>query len=480
METAPDYSVRKESMAKSLLKILRILLIVLLLIVAVNVLEPLFRKGPDPDYAEEIARMEFEAEGPGGESILCIDDNEEALLCRLRMIGSAERSVVLSTFDLRPDDSGTDVIAALYHAAQRGVQVRILIDGVYQLLYLDGSELFQAFASHENVEVRIYNPVSLENIFRLNYRMHDKYLIIDGEMYLLGGRNTNDIFLGDKKQGINIDRDILVRSVPGEKGESLAALEDYFQEIWEEDCVKGKKITHGKDFYTDQYEILESRYAALKEKYGDMETYDDWQEAVYPADKITLLTNGTPAQKRSPLMLQAIAYLAGEGEDILIQTPYAICDDYMYDVLRDIADRAQVQIVLNAVERGSNPWGCTDYLNQKDRILDTGVEVFELMNEYAVHTKTVLIDDNLSIVGSYNLDIRSTYLDTELMLVIDSPELNSHIREIESAYMEKSKKVLSDGQETEGSLYRNIPFDREKEMLYGILRVLIRPIRHLL
>ena len=244
--------------------------------------------------------------------------------------------------------------------------------------------------------------------------------------------------------------------------------------------MKGKKITHGEDFYTDQYEILESRYAALKEKYGDMETYDGWQEAVYPADKITLLTNGTPAQKRSPLMLQAIAYLMGEGNDILIQTPYAICDDYMYDVLKDTADRAQVQIILNAVERGSNPWGCTDYLNQKDRILDTGVQVFELMNEHAVHTKTVLIDDNLSVVGSYNLDIRSTYLDTELMLVIDSPELNSHIRKMESLYMEKSKKVLPGGQETEGSLYRNIPFDREKEIFYGILRVLIRPIRHLL
>ena len=179
-------------------------------------------------------------------------------------------------------------------------------------------------------------------------------------------------------------------------------------------------------------------------------------------------------------MLQAIAYLMGKGNDILIQTPYAICDDYMYDVLKETADRAQFQIILNAVERGSNPWGCTDYLNQKDRILDTGVQVFELMNEHAVHTKTVLIDDNLSVVGSYNLDIRSTYLDTELMLVIDSPELNSHIRKMESLYMEKSKKVLPGGQETEGSLYRNIPFDREKEIFYGILRVLIRPIRHLL
>ena len=49
----------------------------------------------------------------------------------------------------------------------------------------------------------------------------------------------------------------------------------------------------------------------------------------------------------------------------------------MYDVLQGISDHAKLQIVLNAVEKGSNPWGCTDYLNQKKKILETGADVYE-------------------------------------------------------------------------------------------------------
>ena len=79
---------------------------------------------------------------------------------------------------------------------------------------------------------------------RLNYRMHDKYLIIDESMYLLGGRNTNDIFLGDKKTRINVDRDIFVYEETQGKGESLQALEKYFDIIWNEAQVRKKKKTY--------------------------------------------------------------------------------------------------------------------------------------------------------------------------------------------------------------------------------------------
>ena len=81
------------------------------------------------------------------------------LIKEIRMIRNAKKSIVLSTFDLRPDDSGTKIIAALYTAAERGVQVQILIDGIYQKLFLEKSPVFQALAAHQNVEVGIYNPV---------------------------------------------------------------------------------------------------------------------------------------------------------------------------------------------------------------------------------------------------------------------------------------------------------------------------------
>lgn len=470
----------------------------LLIVVLVNVFAPLYCRKPDEKFAETLKQTEFTSDTPDRERIRCIDDNEEALLWRLRMIGKAKGSIVLSTFDLRADDSGTDLLAALNNAAEKGVEVKLLIDGIYQQLFLNKSKEFQALAARENVEVGVYNPVSPVGLFKFNYRMHDKYLIADNEMYLLGGRNSNDIFLGDKTTGINVDRDILVYDTTKGKGESLQELESYFQQIWNEDCVKikgGRKknsseisvaeevadeVQENLSKYEKQYQSLESRYAALTEKYPDIETYNSWERDTIPANKITLVNNGTHAGPKTPLVLQTIQYLAQDADNVTIQTPYVICNGYMYDVLTEISSHADLKIILNAVEKGSNPWGCTDYLNQKKKILKTGADVYELMNEHAVHTKAALIDDRLSVVGSYNLDMRSTYLDTELMLVIDSQELNDQIQKTENIYMEKSKEVLSNGQETQGAQYETKVLNWQKKLFYGVLRIIIRPLRQLL
>ena len=98
----------------------------------------------------------------------------------------------------------------------------------------------------------------------------------------------------------------------------------------------------------------------------------------------------------------------------------------MYETLAGFCEGGRrVQNMTNAIESGANPFGCTDYLNEKKNILATGSEVFEVSCGQSLHTKTILVDDHISMIGSYNLDLRSTYLDTELMLVIDSPGAES-------------------------------------------------------
>ena len=73
----------------------------LLIVVLANVFLPLYCKKPDVEYEETLKQIEFTSDTPGSERIRCIDDNEEALLWRLRMIGAAKKSIVLATFDLR-------------------------------------------------------------------------------------------------------------------------------------------------------------------------------------------------------------------------------------------------------------------------------------------------------------------------------------------------------------------------------------------
>ncbi|MDE8722506.1 phospholipase D-like domain-containing protein, partial [Alistipes putredinis] len=90
-----------------------------------------------------------------------IEDNEEALKERLNMFAQARDRIILSTFDFHADKSGKDVIAALIEAADRGVDVKILVDGFSALQQMDGNTYFQALSTMEKVEIRIYNRINL-------------------------------------------------------------------------------------------------------------------------------------------------------------------------------------------------------------------------------------------------------------------------------------------------------------------------------
>lgn len=457
-----------------------VLVFFILSVLCVNIVWPAFHKDVDSSYKEYLSQLNFESESEGTEKILSIDDNDEALLWRLRMISNAKKSIIMATFDLRGDESGSAVMSALYNSAQKGVKVRLLIDGAYEKIYLKDCDIFKTLCQHQNVEARFYNPVRISNIYKLNYRMHDKYIIIDDKMYLLGGRNTNDIFLGELHKGSNVDRDILVYNTVDGEGESYRQLLDYFNIIWNESCVENVNDKINDQRKEKAGRLLDEKYIKLIDKYEDFDKYNDWEKDTFDANKITLISNETFAKNKEPRILYAIEQLALKRESIMIQTPYAICNDKMYKVFNNIEKNSEIEVIINAVEKGSNPWGCTDYLNNKGDLLKTGIDIYELMNEYAVHTKTVLLDDNISVVGSYNLDMRSTYLDTELMIVIDSEELNSHIKEISKDYKGKSLQVLSNRTEIEGEYYKKRELSAKKQRYYLILRVITKPFRYLL
>ncbi len=420
--------------------------------------------------------------GSGAERVLCVDDNTDALLWRLRIMKKAQKELLLSTFEMRDDNSGLAVMSALWEAAERGVQVRFLIDGIYGLLDLRNSDVFHALISHPNVQVRFYNPINLFKPWRLSFRLHDKYVIADDFAYLLGGRNTYDFFLGETAGRKNLDRELLVCGTsPSSPGHSMRQLKSYFSSIWNLSTNKeitsketGVRIRNARAALKKTYEDLQIRYPSAFEEVN-------FEAETVPADAITLLGGLQKPSPREPVLWSALCELMKNRKNVLIQTPYIICSRAMYEDLRAVCDSsAQVSILINAVENGANPWGCTDYLDQKKNILKTGASVYEFIGAHSVHTKTILIDDNISIVGSYNMDMRSTYLDTELMLVVESKSLHQSLKNAVDQRILQCRQVCPDGSTKDEPNYVPRELPAEKKRFYTLLRILIKPIRYLL
>ena len=292
-------------MIKGILKIWFFYLIVCLAIL------PLYHKRAD----EENRECERVLNMAGQERILNIENNVDALVWRLRLIESAKENIMLSIFDFRDDNSGQDMMAALLNAADRGVKVQILVDGINGTLYLKGSRNFRELTSHENVEVKLYNPITLIKPWKNNYRMHDKYLIADDFAYILGGRNTDDLFLGNYIDSYNEDRDILVyETVPGE-GNSYIQIQDYFKKVWNLSCCRMYRKHEGINGR------LREHYQEVREKHSEAFCEIDWFEETIETESIELCTNPIdPDNKQPQVWNRMVTIIDGENYQIIEQS----------------------------------------------------------------------------------------------------------------------------------------------------------------
>ena len=400
-----------------------------------------------PDVSTQY-RSDFHAADCYSDSVSCdraciIEDNEEALLERLRMIEHAEDRIILSTFEFRADESGKDMLAVLLAAARRGVKIQILTDGMTAFLRMDRNAYFHALAANENVEIKVYNRINLLKPWKTMGRLHDKYVIADDGLYLLGGRNTYDYFLGDHGYK-NYDRDVLVYSTnPGDRESSVHQLEAYFESIWElKECTPFRAWDAEKTL--DAVKELEERRETIQAQYPLLAEKADYAEMTFEVNKITLLSNPTHVYAKEPTVFYSLAEIMKHSRgDISIHTPYIICNDWMYSSFREICENnPDVRLLTNSAANNGNPFGASDYLLHKDKLMDTGLTIYEYEGGVSYHGKSISIGDRLSIVGSFNMDMRSVYLDTELMLVIDSTALNRQLKENMQIYEASCVKVL--------------------------------------
>ena len=434
---------------------------------------------------EQIADTEFYQGTPGKEKVMLLETNQSAWDERMRMMQLAEKEIIFSTFDIRDGESARDVMAVLLKKADEGVKVRMLVDGFSGLIRMEGRKVFYAVSSHPNIEIRIYNPMNLLTPWKTQGRMHDKYLIVDDDVFILGGRNTFDYFIGSyPTDDRSYDREVLVYNTePGNPDTSLKELEAYFEGVWNLDVCKpfhdNEKLAEKKKV-KEERELLTERYHNLKAEYPEL--FDgswDYEAHTYEAGRISLLSNPTHIYGKEPVLFYELIQLMSQAEErVIFQSPYVVCNSWMYEELERIAKKVpDTRILLNSVENGDNFVASSDYLRHKDEVVATGIQLYEYDGGTSNHGKSVLIDQDLSAVGSYNLDLRSTYLDTELMLVVQSEELNQELEGYLTAMQESSRKVIdADTYEIpEGLEVQTAPVS--KRIAWAVFGFILQPFR---
>ena len=458
-------------------RVLRWLLLAYVLYFAVGALAP-FAVQPTVNAAYQAAfdPAVFYQTGSTDRAALVVD-NQEALDLRLQMIAGAEQSILLTSFDIRDCESGRDIFAALLAASDRGVDVKILWDGMSGMLH-GSAPIFRALGERDNVEIRFYNQPNFLLPWTFNGRMHDKYLIVDGRTMVLGGRNTFDLFLGDyvPDSRKSHDNDVLLYNTASTLDHSvIGQVEDYFGRVWNQKETRPalESTPIWARSATDEARAqLEQRWS-----YSLPPAEWDYRAMTAPVDHVELIHNPTNILSKEPTLWWELQQLMEGAQDrVFLQTPYAVLNAPMYEGLARV--EAPVEMMLNSVAVGDNFVASSDYLLNRERLLDTGITVWEWFGDYSSHGKSALIDD-LAVVGSYNWDMHSTDLDTELMLVFHGERFQSQLEGNLLRMQADSLQALPEGYVAKPDVAEK-PYKDPKAWLYPVTKWVLQPFRFLI
>ena len=390
----------------------------------------------------------------GRSGVRALSDPLEAFAARMLLAGTAERALDVQYYIWRDDETGTLLLDALRRAADRGVRVRLLLDdnGTSGL-----DPLLLALDAHPQVEVRLFNPFQrrsfkalgyLTDFARLNRRMHNKALIADTQVAVVGGRNIGDEYFGADAALDFVDLDVLAAGpVAGE----IAAL---FDAYWNSPLAYPVAVLAAA---TPASESLLAR--RLAEWAGSPATAR-YGRAVRETDLVAQLIAGTlvldwvpirlvadpPAKaegKADPATWMATDLMAALGRadrEVDLVSPYFVPGARGTAALARYAERGvKLRIVTNSLAATDVAAVHAGYARRRLDLLRAGVRLYELKPDpgaserprrqtigssaASLHGKTFTLDRQRAFVGSLNIDPRSIRFNTEMGLVIDSPAL---------------------------------------------------------
>ncbi|PVV11110.1 MAG: phospholipase D family protein [gamma proteobacterium symbiont of Ctena orbiculata] len=403
-------------------------------------------------------------EHPGKSAVYVLEKGEESLLTRAWLTQTAAQAIDVQYFIWSTDNIGTLASESLLSAAERGVRVRVIVD---DLLIDAEPETLLSLNAHPNIQIKIYNPLHsvgrgfLSQLWHLitdfrgsNQRMHDKVVIYDQTLAITGGRNMADEYY-DYDHAYNFrDRDVMVA------GAVLPEIQQSFDAFWQsplsvplDNLLADEKQRLTQDQvhrFTDwlhQYAQNPENFAPevrdaitdMGRRFDNIITMMRWTSVEYLRDipGKNSSTDGLDGGGQTTTSL--INLLLEAQHQILIESPYLIMPEGGFEFFSAlVAKGIDIAIVTNSLASTDNLQAYSGYEKQKQRLLDLGIKIFEFKPRpgiyrhlidrheslgkevpiFALHAKSLVIDDQVTYIGTFNFDPRSANLNTEVGLVI--------------------------------------------------------------
>lgn len=419
----------------------------------------------------------------GRHHITLVEFGEDALMLRVHMIRAAQRYVDLQNFILRRDDTGELILNELLDAARRGVKVRLLLDQMFS--FSDVEYLVLLTMEHSNFEIRFYNPSfhkakmakhdwisGLACCFRrVNQRMHNKLLVVDDVVGLIGGRNVADRYFDFDTNYEFKDRDVAVF------GSTAREMRESFDWFWE-----GRKTVPVQHLRDVARELLKGapdeaepfspapRLLPLLEQAGELQNIES--RFIAPAFEVKRLEyfSDRPRKQQFPedapkkdTTRELYDVLISAQRSVVIQSPYMVLSKRAREVFSKLRERnPEIELVFSTNSLASTD-ADTVYANthrhKKRYVNGLGFQIYEfkpypmdapeffprwpglieekkrgVQSQSAVsgdnstipmpaprvglHSKSFVVDGRVAMIGSHNFDPRSEGFNTENGLIV--------------------------------------------------------------
>jgi len=402
----------------------------------------------------------LERQHPDQSAVRLLPTGTDALQARIALARAATKTLDMQYYIAEEDNTGKLLLGAALYAADRGVRVRMLVD---DLNFKDIDQIMAALNSHDKIEIRVFNPYGstqrsfserTQNFFtqlgHFTRRMHNKAMIADNQIAIVGGRNLGDEYFSASPTLQFRDLDVFAA------GPVTHEISASFDDYWNSSLAYPLRALNKQKFdpseldktrddlrahWRQQAEPLNAKplnATPLAQQISREEMGLVWAPTEFHVDSPSKIEHPSDDYK-SPPMQRLIDLLKDAQSEFLILSPYFVPHDAGVKALGDLTKRhVRVAVLTNSLAATDAVAVQAGYAPYRIPMLQNGVELYEFkpiqaegesspraglfgsQSRASLHAKAYVIDRSILVIGSMNLDPRSAKLNTELALVIHS------------------------------------------------------------